>query len=93
MGCSACDNAKKRIEATYGKMAAGVAQAAGRAIMATVQGKPVYSGSQMVMERLRICKECPSKKYIVQYKRCAECGCFVNVKAALAQEHCPLNHW
>jgi ribosomal protein L37E len=81
-------------------MATGVIKSAGRAIRAMVNGRPVFSGAQMVMERIKICQNCPDEKYIREQDRCAVCGCYLTKsilgapgKTTLANEKCPKGHW
>lgn len=42
-------------------------------------------------ERIRICESCD--KYDGGSGRCQMCGCFVNLKAKIPSEVCPLNKW
>lgn len=39
--------------------------------------------------RIEICKQCPSQLLGV----CRKCGCFINLKAAVKSQECPLNKW
>ena len=43
--------------------------------------------------RLAVCEGCDRLTDSVLGKRCAECGCFVNIKAAFKIFDCPLNKW
>jgi hypothetical protein len=97
MACAGC---KKAAEINKLAMAAGAFKAAGRAVRAKINGKPVFSAAQMVMERMKICNDCPDNKYIREQDRCAVCGCFLLKsilgapgKVTLAQEKCPRGHW
>jgi hypothetical protein len=96
----ACGGCGKAAEINKLAMAAGAFKAAGRAIRAYVNGRPVFSSAQMVMERARICHDCPDGKYMVNQDRCAVCGCYIMKsiigtpgKATLVQEKCPKGHW
>jgi len=80
-------------------MAMNATRAAGRIIVATVQGKPVLVASAVFAARLAICRECP-KVHVHSdgvSLRCNACGCWLNgkhfAKASLATETCPLNRW
>ena|SRR5579862_815334 len=42
--------------------------------------------------RLAVCHKC-TEKYIPESKRCAACGCYVEIKARMASEDCPLGKW
>ena len=96
----ACGGCRARAEANFKLMASGAIKAAGRAINAYVNGRPVFSGAQMMMERLNICQRCPDGKYMREQDRCAVCGCYLTKsiigtpgKATLANEKCPKGHW
>jgi hypothetical protein len=41
--------------------------------------------------RLAICHECEFFDH--EQVRCRKCGCFANLKARLATEHCPIDKW
>jgi len=41
--------------------------------------------------RISICRVCP--EYLPQTTQCRECTCYVNLKAMLAHEQCPLRRW
>jgi len=96
----ACGGCRKAADANAIAMATGVFKAAGRAIRAYVKGRPVFSSAQMVMERVKICQNCPSDKYMPHQDRCQVCGCYIMKsivgtpgKATLIQEKCPKGHW
>jgi len=42
-------------------------------------------------KKLAICKECPELRQSIM--QCKICGCFIPVKAAIANQHCPLDKW
>jgi hypothetical protein len=59
--------------------------------MNAFSGKGVMTDEQTYDSRMSICSTCPSFKLDV--KRCAECGCFMEVKARFANVSCPINKW
>lgn len=73
------------------RQAANLAAAAGKVAGAVVALKPVMRSSEAVADCLAICGDCPA--YRQTDGRCAECGCFVAIKAGLASEECPLGKW
>ena len=96
----ACGGCRQAADASLRDMASGAVKAAGRAIVAYVNGQPVFSGTQMFLKRTMICKQCPSNKYIADQDRCQVCGCYIKKsiigtpgKATLAKEKCPKGHW
>jgi len=81
-------------------MAKNLLRTGGNAIKAYVNGNPVFSSTQMVIERTAICRACPSGKYIREKDRCASCGCYIRKsigglpgKATIASAECPEGHW
>lgn len=44
-------------------------------------------------KRLSICRECDKYIHNEGNSRCAECGCFLNIKTSWAGESCPLKKW
>ena len=60
-------------------------------IKATTQH--VVSGMKQAEDydmRIEMCNKCDSMR---DDGRCAECGCFMSVKARWAEQPCPLNKW
>lgn len=53
--------------------------------------KEVTVSNEVIFNRLTICKQCPSFKK--ESTQCNECGCFMSIKAKLADMKCPLNKW
>lgn len=51
-------------------------------------GKAMAS-SNVVEKRVQTCKTCRH----LEQNRCNVCGCFINIKAGLISEKCPLNLW
>jgi hypothetical protein len=47
----------------------------------------------LLKKRLAICEECPSKRRKFITDICGECGCILQIKAAIKQFNCPLNKW
>jgi len=73
--------------------AKNLAGAAGRVIVAVVEGQPIEIEEVLYQERLARCRSCPSQQYRASDQTCAECGCYVRAKAALATEFCRLGYW
>lgn len=53
--------------------------------------KVMFVTDEVFRERMQICKSCPS--YDDLQNRCTECGCFLNQKARMVLDGCPLNKW
>jgi hypothetical protein len=73
--------------------AQNLAGAAGRVIKAVVEGQPIEIEEVLYQERLARCRSCPSQQYRASDQTCAECGCYIRAKAALATEFCRLGYW
>lgn len=71
------------------RTAANAVAAAKRVVGAVVSGQPVEVPQATVAHRLATCRACPR----LSGSRCLECGCFVEAKALLATEDCPLGKW
>lgn len=58
-----------------------------------------YVSKEELKERLRLCNSCPERledsknNKLTKFSRCPECGCFINLKARLTTEECPLGDW
>ena len=74
---------------TLAGMAANVAGAVFRTTTAAVMGKPIRARQNERDRRWAICSDCPE---LVE-GRCQKCGCFMQPKVWLAQEHCPIGKW
>ena len=77
------------------KMAWNATKAAIRAAKACVTGQELYLENEEIEYRLSICRE-PCSEYTVSdsgKERCSECGCFLDLKAPLTTEWCPLYKW
>ena len=77
-----------KVKASAGKMAIGLARAAGQAIR---HGKV---SAEIREERYETCKACPA--FIEDSKRCSECGCFMEAKTWVGGDPnslCPLRKW
>ena len=48
----------------------------------------------MFMRRMTVCRPCPAflPKSLIG-DRCAECGCFLNIKARIPGAKCPRGKW
>jgi hypothetical protein len=49
------------------------------------------SADSKTVERLAICRECP--RLFKPTMTCKECGCFMQVKARIPAQSCPLGKW
>jgi hypothetical protein len=66
-------------------------KAACRVVRAKVRGESVLLDQASVDARLAACRKCP--KYDAAAGQCLVCTCFVELKAQLATEKCPLHKW
>ena len=77
-----------KVNASAGKMAAGLLKTAGQALR---HGKV----SEVIRnERYETCKACPA--FMEDSKRCSECGCFMEAKTWVGGNPdalCPLKKW
>jgi len=64
-----------------------------RVAEAKLKGEQVTLPIEKVKDRLDICQTCEWMRH--DLGRCSHiaCGCFVEVKARLSTEHCPLEKW
>ncbi len=69
------------------QQATNLAHAVGSVVASAVRGEPVSVPQEEQDRRLAICHGCD--KYDPQQHRCRICGCFANLKARLASQHCP----
>jgi hypothetical protein len=82
------------------KMIKSATQAVGQEIRAVVMQQPPVSEEEQ-QRRLEICRGCefftPNIETLSESKRkqerCIKCGCFMNFKAKLRSQHCPINRW
>ena len=44
-------------------------------------------------QRLKICNKCNHKKYIGKVGICDQCGCILESKTRVKDEHCELGKW
>lgn len=72
--------------------ATSLAGAAFRVSRAAISGEKVSTSSSEIERRLSICRACEFFKESPAM-RCLKCGCFLNLKARLETEHCPINKW
>ena len=56
-----------------------------------LKGKSEFTKSEIIEERLKICKQCP--EFIKITKQCKICLCIMPAKAVLAAASCPLHKW
>ncbi len=57
------------------------------------RNKESFVSRLVYRERLEVCKECEKVKYLLGRMRCGECGCFLELKAAVSLMKCPLGKW
>lgn len=81
--------ARKKKSCCGGRVLANALGAAGRVVNALATGKPVTVTADMRAARQAICESCDAK----QGPKCADCGCFIAAKSALATESCPRGLW
>ena len=51
----------------------------------------LFASDEIYRERLSICKSCD--KYMELENECAECGCYIPMKAKIVLDSCPLEKW
>ena len=51
----------------------------------------LFASDEIYRERLSICKSCD--KYKELENECAECGCYIPMKAKIILDSCPLEKW
>lgn len=57
----------------------------------STDGKDLMAGDDLFQERMNICIACD--RYDQGPNRCKECGCYLDVKARLILDSCPLKKW
>lgn len=62
-----------------------------RVVKAVVRRERLLLDEETVRQRLAACSECP--KFDKVDRQCLACTCFVDLKAQLATEKCPLHKW
>lgn len=72
---------------------ANAAAAAGRVVAAFISGEKIAASPTTKMERLAICQQCPHLKQSKLGKQCLICGCWLEAKAFLETENCPMKKW
>ena len=82
---------RKQILPPITEMAKNVVQSGIRATKHYIKTGSIKVSDAEIQRRLTICKSCPH--YLKTKGRCALCGCFMNFKAKLASEHCPIGKW
>ena len=73
--------------------ASNAAKASGRVVKAVIKGITVEVDRPVYLARLTQCFSCPSKQFRASDENCADCGCPVREKAALATEVCKMGYW
>ena len=53
--------------------------------------KTLFASDEIYRERLSVCKSCD--KYKELENECAECGCYIPMKAKIVLDSCPLEKW
>jgi len=71
------------------QMAKNVIKSAAKNVKSIVDGNDLQVNQTDFEIRLGICSDCE----LFVDERCAECGCFLNIKAKLFAEECPLGMW
>lgn len=59
------------------------------AVAYAVENGEIALEEEKVKKRLDVCLSCP----FLNGNRCRACGCFIELKAALASEDCPKKKW
>ena len=72
-----------------GQMAKNAAGSFTRNLASVMQGNPINADPDVIAERKRICSQCEH----MHNNRCGKCGCWLQYKAALRAEKCPINKW
>ncbi|MDE2100804.1 MAG: hypothetical protein KGL39_26395 [Patescibacteria group bacterium] len=72
---------------------ANAAMAAKRVGEAIVTGQKLVVSAETKSDRMDVCKLCPHFRETKLGQQCAVCGCWLNLKAFLETEHCPLKKW
>lgn len=62
-----------------------------RLIRALFRREPVLVAQEVLDERLETCYAC--KRFEANDRQCLECTCFIDLKAQLDTETCPLKKW
>ena len=55
------------------------------------QANNIEVSDKIFEDRMSLCRSC--EYFDEKQTRCKECGCFLNVKAKMMFEECPLNKW
>lgn len=62
-----------------------------KVVKAVVRGENLLLDEVSVKQRLSACAECP--QFNEKDRQCLACTCFVDIKAQLVTERCPLHRW
>lgn len=72
-----------------GSMSLNFALSVFNAVNHAVKAKKILAPKNIIEDRIKICKGCPSLKQ----NRCQVCGCYITVKAGMDVEKCPDGKW
>ena len=89
MACTSC--AQRRVQATRLQQFRTATMAIGRVAIGLVRNREVFSDTEMVKERLRLCARCENVDK--HSKKCLQCGCLLSLKVKLREERCPIDRW
>ena len=62
-----------------------------RWVRAFIRREPTLVSEEVLQHRLGRCRSCT--RYDLDSGQCLECTCFVDLKAQLSTEKCPLDKW
>lgn len=71
-------------------MAKTAAVAMTNEVKAIAAGKDAIT-EQEISRRLVLCHRCDL--FLPQQKRCSRCGCYMDFKARMRSQHCPVGKW
>jgi hypothetical protein len=72
-----------------GQMAKNAAGAFAKNLKSVMEGNPLNADLDEIDRRNSICAECEFNRK----NRCMKCGCWLQYKARLRAESCPINRW
>tara|TARA_R110000765_G_scaffold417571_1_gene520217 strand:- start:351 stop:677 length:327 start_codon:yes stop_codon:yes gene_type:complete len=72
-----------------GQMVKNAAGAFARNLKSVMEGNSVNADPDVIKKRKAICKECEH----MHDNRCSKCGCWLQYKAILRAEKCPIGKW
>lgn len=86
---SAHDMANQPAPPSLLKRAGSLVKALGSETKAIAQGQPTLT-EQQVAARLALCEKCDQFK---PNRTCGKCGCFMDAKARMRSQSCPIGKW